>query len=57
MMFLNNISPNLLFNKEYLDNELINRNNDDEIVNIKMNIELIKFMEKICLVYGEDYYI
>jgi len=56
-MLINNISRNRLINKEYLDNELINRNNDDEIVNIKMNNELIKFMEKICLVYGEDYYI
>jgi len=59
-MIINNISRDALINKEYLkkewlDIELINRNNDEEIINVKLNNDLITFMKNICLVYGEDY--
>ena len=59
-MIINNISRDALINKEYLkkewlDIELINRNHDEEIINVKLNNDLITFMRNICLVYGEDY--
>jgi len=59
-MIINNISRDALINKEYLkkewlDIELINRNHDEEIINVKLNNDLITFMKNICLVYGEDY--
>jgi len=59
-MIINNIYSDALINKEYLkkewlDIELINRNHDEEIINVKLNNDLITFMKNICLVYGEDY--